>query len=98
MSPAQPIQSPPIFARMGFIALANPPELLTVSQPPSVFFKVRGSRFETTTSRDPWLGFIALKPGIGCKLILRSPSAFASTSYTRPYEASAPGASQAFDA
>jgi hypothetical protein len=48
---------------MGFIALASPPELLSVVQwPSSAFRKVSGSRFDTTRSRlfisqSPWLCF-----------------------------------------
>jgi hypothetical protein len=45
------VQIPPLLRRSGPIALAKPPELLSVLQPSSDFRKVSGRRLETTTSR-----------------------------------------------
>jgi hypothetical protein len=50
-SPAQPSQIPSLLWSSGCIALARPPELLSVLQPSPAFRKVRGRRFETIRSR-----------------------------------------------
>src|ERR1700731_2368543 len=50
-SPGQPIQMPPFFCSSGSIAVANPPELRSVTQPCSVFRNVSGRRLETTIRR-----------------------------------------------
>ena len=68
--PTDPV--PAVLRSRGFIALARPPELRSVSQPCSVFRKVSGSRFETTMSRAPAPGFLALRLGISRRLMIRS--------------------------
>src|SRR5207247_937637 len=72
LSPAQPIQSPPPFRTRGFMALARPPELGSVFQPPSVFRNVSGRRFETTMSRAS-LGCTRDNLGTGCMPTSLSP-------------------------
>ena len=52
VSPDQPIQMPPVRRRMGFMAVARPPELGAVIHfPSSPRWSVMGSRLETTMSR-----------------------------------------------
>ena len=60
-SPADPL--PTGLSEQRVHSACQPPGLRAVSQPCSVFFKVKGSRFDTTMIRAPAAGFVTLRLG-----------------------------------